>query len=92
MFMETSTLPSFKQIQEVKKKHTFLSKHTSPQIKTWLYNQQKKSNYYVSIYYYSYFKVVIFKEDMKCLTFYQELLNLYILIRIFFEGLHGFFI
>lgn len=40
-YMEKLKLPSLKDIQTVKKKYTLLAKRTSPQIKTWLHNQQK---------------------------------------------------
>lgn len=40
--VENHTLPSLKEIQEVKKKYSSLVRRTSPQIKTWLHNQQKK--------------------------------------------------
>ncbi|KAM0736423.1 hypothetical protein ACS0PU_010384 [Formica fusca] len=39
--MENLTLPSLKEIQEMKKKYTSLTNRTSPQIKTWLHNKQK---------------------------------------------------
>lgn len=40
--VENQTLPSLKEIQEVKKKYNSLARRSSPQIKTWLHNQQKK--------------------------------------------------
>ncbi|XP_029662925.1 uncharacterized protein LOC115235345 isoform X2 [Formica exsecta] len=39
--MENHTLPSLREIQEVKKKYISLARRTSPQIKTWLHNKQK---------------------------------------------------
>lgn len=39
--MENYTLPSLKEIQEVKKKYISLARRTSPQIKTWLHNKLK---------------------------------------------------
>ncbi|XP_077280471.1 uncharacterized protein LOC143907508 isoform X2 [Temnothorax americanus] len=39
-YMEEKTLPSLKDIQEIRKKYKCLSKRTSPQIKTWIYNKQ----------------------------------------------------
>lgn len=39
--MENLTLPSLKEIQEMKKKYISLTNRTSPQIKTWLHNNQK---------------------------------------------------
>lgn len=39
--MENLTLPSLREIQEVKKQYTSLAQRTSPQIKTWIHNKQK---------------------------------------------------
>ncbi|XP_071581740.1 uncharacterized protein [Temnothorax nylanderi] len=39
-YMEKKTLPSLKDIQEIRKKYKCLSKRSSPQIKTWLHNKQ----------------------------------------------------
>lgn len=39
--MDKFKLPSLRAIQAIKKKYTLLAKRTSPQIKTWLHNQQK---------------------------------------------------
>lgn len=39
--MNQLTLPSLQEIQEIKKKYKYLSRRTSPQIKTWLHNRQK---------------------------------------------------
>lgn len=39
--MENHTLPSLREIQEIKKKYISLARRTSPQIKTWLHNKQK---------------------------------------------------
>lgn len=39
--MENLTLPSLKEIEEMKKKYISLTNRTSPQIKTWLHNNQK---------------------------------------------------
>jgi len=39
--MKNLTLPSLREIQEMKKKYTLLAHRTSPQIKTWLHNKQK---------------------------------------------------
>jgi len=56
--MKKQKLPSLREIQIVKKKYTLLANRTSPQIKTWLHNQQKASQrqrkyiYYVNIYKY----------------------------------------
>ncbi|KYN04691.1 hypothetical protein ALC62_04433 [Cyphomyrmex costatus] len=40
-YMESFTLPSLKEIGDVKKKYKVLAKRTSPQIKSWLNNQQR---------------------------------------------------
>lgn len=40
-YMDNLTLPSLREIQEVKKKYKCLSHRTSPQIKTWIHNKQK---------------------------------------------------
>lgn len=42
LHVQNRTLPSLKEIQEVKKKYNSLVRRSSPQIKTWLHNQQKK--------------------------------------------------
>ncbi|XP_050452408.1 uncharacterized protein LOC126852008 [Cataglyphis hispanica] len=39
--MDNHTLPSLREIQEVRKKYISLARRTSPQIKTWLHNKQK---------------------------------------------------
>jgi len=39
--MKNLTLPSLREIQEMKKKYTLLIHRTSPQIKTWFHNKQK---------------------------------------------------
>ncbi|XP_067217009.1 uncharacterized protein [Linepithema humile] len=39
--MGNLTLPSLREIQEIKKKYKCLSHRTSPQIKTWIHNKQK---------------------------------------------------
>lgn len=39
--MKNLTLPSLKEIQEVRTKYTCLMNRTSPQIKTWIHNKQK---------------------------------------------------
>ncbi|XP_071582128.1 uncharacterized protein [Temnothorax nylanderi] len=38
--MENLTLPSLKEIQQMKKKYTLLANRTSPQIKTWIHKQK----------------------------------------------------
>lgn len=40
--VKNHTLPSLKEIQEVKKKNKSLAQRSSPQIKTWIHNQLKK--------------------------------------------------
>lgn len=40
-YMEKLKLPSLHEIQTMKKKYTLLARRSSPQIKTWLHNQQK---------------------------------------------------
>lgn len=39
--MGNLTLPSLREIQEIKRKYKCLSHRTSPQIKTWIHNKQK---------------------------------------------------
>lgn len=43
--VDNGTLPSLKEIQLMKKKYTVLTRRTSPQIKTWLHNQQKNERF-----------------------------------------------
>ncbi|XP_067214617.1 uncharacterized protein [Linepithema humile] len=40
-YMKDLKLPSLREIQTIKKQYNILSNRTSPQIKTWLHNQQK---------------------------------------------------
>lgn len=42
-YMENKTLPSLKEIQKIRNKYGSLIRRTSPQIKTWLHNMQKKN-------------------------------------------------
>jgi len=41
-YMETRTLPSLREIEKIRNKYKSLIHRSSPQIKTWLYNMQKK--------------------------------------------------
>lgn len=58
-YMDKFKLPSLREIQAIKKKYTLLAKRTSPQIKTWLHNQQKvlqQQRKYLLIYYFNNYK------------------------------------
>lgn len=43
LYMENQTLPSLREIQKIRNEYQSLTRRTSPQIKIWLHNMQKKN-------------------------------------------------